>query len=71
MNLIAKTIAGAVLLIAGAVTVAGCCAGKGAEDTTASGYCKANKADDACSNCCRMKGAKTAQTTSGSCQCFK
>jgi hypothetical protein len=68
---ISKVIAGAFLLVVGAVTAAGCCLPKASEDTAASGYCKANKAEDACTNCCKMKGAKSAQTTSGSCKCFK
>jgi hypothetical protein len=68
MKIIGKAIAGAFLLV-GALAFTGCC--KTTEDTAASSYCKANKADDACTNCCKMKGSKSAQTTSGSCKCFK
>ena len=69
MKIFGKAIAGAFLLVVGAVTAAGCCAAK--EDFAAGSYCKANKAQDACSNCCTMKGSKSGQTSSGSCKCFK
>ncbi len=59
----------ALALVTMAAGVTGCC-GSSKEKASASSYCRMNKADDACKNCCLSQRATSSAVSNGACKCY-
>ena len=58
----------ALALVTMAPAATGCCSSK--EKASASSYCRMNKADDACKNCCLSQRATSSSVSNGACKCY-